>query len=398
MGKDLKGKNLGRGFSQRPDGRYEARAVINGRKIDLYDKSLKDLKVRFEQEKTAVLIEETDCIPEYKLSQWYEEWFDKCKSKQLKNVASKKAYDRKMKHTYLKLLGDKKIEDVSQLDIQQASNDLSSEYSVKYLKESLGILRECYEIAIANGITSKNPVQSIYFHNGNEASKERRVLEHWEQDLFLEEIKDSFYEEAYKILLLTGMRIGEFSGLQWSDIDFQNKVIRISRSMMTAYQDGEKVMELSTPKTANSYREIPFFGNVEELFKAWKQKQELYKKKLGKRWRTDEKFGDLVFTNTMGAPITRYNLIHDLKRVENNIQLKEVTKARAEMREPRDFGHLYPHAFRHTFATRCFEKNLDPLVVQSIMGHSNYNTTVSYTHVLTDKKTEAVKLAGDLLN
>ena len=44
MGKDLKGKELGKGFSQRPDGRYEARAKINGVKIDIYDMSLPNLK------------------------------------------------------------------------------------------------------------------------------------------------------------------------------------------------------------------------------------------------------------------------------------------------------------------------------------------------------------------
>ena len=43
MGKDLKGKSLGKGFSQRPDGRYEARAKINGVKIDIYDMSLPNL-------------------------------------------------------------------------------------------------------------------------------------------------------------------------------------------------------------------------------------------------------------------------------------------------------------------------------------------------------------------
>ena len=44
MGKDLKGRDLGKGFSQRKDGRYEARAVICGEKIDIYDKDLKTLK------------------------------------------------------------------------------------------------------------------------------------------------------------------------------------------------------------------------------------------------------------------------------------------------------------------------------------------------------------------
>ena len=40
MGKDLRGKELGKGISQRKDKRYEARAVINGQKIDLYDFNL----------------------------------------------------------------------------------------------------------------------------------------------------------------------------------------------------------------------------------------------------------------------------------------------------------------------------------------------------------------------
>jgi integrase len=194
------------------------------------------------------------------------------------------------------------------------------------------------------------------------------------------------------------MRIGEFSGLQWGDIDFSKKKIHISRSLSTAYFDGKKVMELTTPKTGNSYRDIPFFGDCERLLLDWRNKQNIYKAKLGKRWRADEELGDLVFTTTMGSPITRYNIVHDMKRVEANIRMKENTRAYIEGREPRYFEHIHPHCMRHTFATRCFEKGLDPLVIQSIMGHSNYSTTISYTHILQDKTDEAVKKAGDLLN
>lgn len=48
---------------------------------------------------------------------------------------------------------------------------------------------------------------------------------------------------------------------------------------------------------------------------------------------------------------------------------------------PKQIERIYPHAFRHTFVTRCFEKGMTPRTVQEIMGHANYNTTVSYTHV-----------------
>lgn len=43
---------------------------------------------------------------------------------------------------------------------------------------------------------------------------------------------------------------------------------------------------------------------------------------------------------------------------------------------------MYPHAIRHTFCSRCFEAHMQPKVVQKIMGHQHYSTTIDiYTHV-----------------
>lgn len=258
MGKDLNGKKLGKGFSQRKDGRYEARAVINGTKIDMYDMNLSALKKAFEMEKAKVLRDEKNVRPNVTFGEWYAEWFEKCKSPQLKSDVSRKTYDRKVRNTYCKLLHDKRMEDISQMHMQTATNDLVEQgYTERSVKEALGIVSECMEIAIVNHIISTNPCTGIKVQDANER-RERRVMKMWEQELFLNEVKDRYYYEAYKILLLTGMRIGEFSGLQWRDIDFENKVININRSMQTAYIDGRKIEELTTPKTANSYRAIPF--------------------------------------------------------------------------------------------------------------------------------------------
>ena len=397
MGKDLNGKELGKGLSQRKDGRYEARAVINGVKIDIYDMNLTALKKAFEIEKAKVLRDEKNIRPNVTFGEWYAEWFEKCKSPQLKSDVSRKTYDRKVRNTYCKILHDKKMEDISQMHMQSATAELiESGYTDRSIKEALGIVYECMEIAIVNHIISTNPCIGIKIQNAN-IRRERRVMKMWEQELFLEEVKNRYYYEAYKILLLTGMRIGEFSGLQWRDVDFENKVININRSMTTAYIDGRKVEELTTPKTANSYRAIPFFGETEECLRAWKKKQDMYKKKLGDRWRARPELGDLVFTSTVGSPVTRYVIVHDINKVVQNINLKEISKAFRENREPVLFEHLHPHAFRHTFATRCFEKGLDPLFVQSIMGHANYSTTVSYTHVLEDLRQREVAKVGNFL-
>lgn len=398
MGKDLNGKELGRGFSQRKDGRYEARAVIGGVKIDIYDMNLAALKKAFEIEKAKVLRDEKNIRPNVTFGEWYAEWFEKCKSPQLKSDVSRKTYDRKVRNTYCKILHNKRMEDISQMHMQTATAELIEQgYTDRSIKEALSIVHECMEIAIVNHIISTNPCTGIKIQNAN-IRRERRVMKAWEQELFLTEVKNRYYYEAYKILLLTGMRIGEFSGLQWRDIDFKNKVININRSMMTAYIDGRKIEELTTPKTSNSYRAIPFFGETEECLNAWKKKQDAYKKKLGNRWRAKPEFGDLVFTSTLGSPVTRYVIVHDINKVVQNINLKEISRAFRENREPVLFEHLHPHAFRHTFATRCFEKGLDPLFVQSIMGHANYSTTVSYTHVLDDLRQREIAKVGNFLD
>lgn len=397
MGKDLKGKEIGRGISQRKDGRYEARAVVNGTKIDLYDFNLNELINSFNKEKKRVK-SKTNFDNIVTLKDWYTEWFNKIKSPNLKSEQSRKTYNRKISNTYIMILGDKKIDDITQMDIQIATNELvEKKYVTRMIKEALGVLKECLDVAVINKVISGNVCIGITVKDDNIKPKERRVLTHKEQDIFLNAAKQSYYYEAYCILLCTGMRIGEFSGLQWNDIDFEKKVISINRSMQTAYIDGKKIEELTTPKTNNSYRQIPFFDETEELLKIWKNKQKIYKKKLGDRWRANPEFGDLVFTSTMGSPVTRYVIAHDIKSIVRNINSAELYKACREGREPVEFKGLHPHAFRHTFATRCFEKGLDPLFVQNIMGHANYQTTVSYTHLLDDERQKQVKNIGMFL-
>lgn len=78
---------------------------------------------------------------------------------------------------------------------------------------------------------------------------------------------------------------------------------------------------------------------------------------MGSRWRLENKYKDLVFTTTLGSPVTRYVLSSDIKKVLAIIEKNEYYMAAKEHREVKEFPKLHPHAFRHTFATRCFEKD-----------------------------------------
>lgn len=195
------------------------------------------------------------------------------------------------------------------------------------------------------------------------------------------------------------MRIGEVGGLKWEDVDFKNKCININRSLSCQYESGVKTVRLTAPKTHNSYRKIPFMGEAEEMFLSQKKKQDEIKKELGKRYRSDGEFSDLVFVTSMGSPVFRHHAEKEVKKVVKAINEQEALDSVREQREPHYFEDLYPHAIRHTFCSRCFQLNMNPKVVQKLMGHQHYSTTIDiYTHVMQDDiNSEVCKLESAIV-
>lgn len=400
MGKDLKGKELGRGLSQRPDGRYMGRAQVEGHPIVLYNWKLKELKkelaVAIDIQKRSNLLPDMDGRS-ITLSDWFEEWYTKYKAPTLKDGGSP-SYKRKFLNYYGVRIGSKYLADIRQLHVQTAIADmLETGRSSKSVREATGILQNCIEAAMANGLMKINPVVGTIVPKCEKV--ERRVLTVEEQEIFLTylERNKSWYEELYKFMLLTGMRIGEVGGLQWEDIDFSNKFVYVKRTLSYQYENGEKTMKLTSPKTDNSVRKIPFFGETQKILERQFEKIKRKRSELGERWRQPQELGNLVFLTSMGSPIGRYNIESDMRYITQQINEIFRTEALYSNVIPKKFERVHPHALRHTFATRCFEKGMTPRTVQEIMGHANYNTTVSYTHVLDDIKLKEAERVGNFL-
>ena len=144
---------------------------------------------------------------------------------------------------------------------------------------------------------------------------ERRVLSVEEQEIFLEYLErtKNWYEEMYKFMLLTGMRVGEIGGLQWEDIDFASKFIYVKRTLSYDYVDGKKTMRMTSPKTENSVRKIPFLGETQNILERQMEKIKRKREDLGERWRQPEVFGNLVFLTSRGTPIGRYSVESDMR-------------------------------------------------------------------------------------
>ena len=67
-------------------------------------------------------------------------------------------------------------------------------------------------------------------------------------------------------MIYTGMRIGEVGGLKWGDVHLEGGYIELKQALSVEYKQGKKLISLTTLKTTNSYRKIPFMGQVKEMF------------------------------------------------------------------------------------------------------------------------------------
>lgn len=400
MGKSLTGKELGQGIRQRKDKRFEARAVVNGINVNICKSSLKECKEEFEKAKAQALENIDIRNKNITLNQWFDEWFSNYKQPYIK-TSSVFPMRSKYNNTFGAKIGNKKLVDIHNIDIQNVVNQLVEEgKAASSIRDALGRVRDCFESAKNNRIISVNPCFDIRV-SWEKKKTNQRFLSMEEQDIFLKQAQQDgdWYFEMYCIMFLTGVRVGELGALQWSDVDFEQKCIRINRSLSCQYEQGVKKMQLTTPKTHNSYRTIPFMGEAEEMFLAQKKKQEQTKKRLGKRWREQEGFENLVFTTSLGSPVTRYVAEKQINKVVEAINYAKNVQSVLEGRESKRFEPVHLHAIRHSFASRCFEQNMNPKVVQALMGHQHYSTTIDiYTHVTEAKYKEEIEKFGKAIN
>ena len=148
-----------------------------------------------------------------------------------------------------------------------------------------------------------------------------------------------------------------------------------------------------TPKTKNSIRKVPM---QESVYRALRhQSIQLKEMQMAcSTWEPIFGFENLVFVGKNGKPVTEHTFQVALNWIENSINKERMAVAEETNTPYTPISHFYPHALRHTFATRCFEAGIDAKVVQGYLGHYSISITLDlYTHVTNDKaKTEMDKL------
>ena len=371
MGKSLNGKELGVGICQRKDGLYQGRFTNRFGKIEtLYDKKLNNLRARLRK---AQVDDDNAANPlksNMTLDEWYDIWIDTFK----RNCRNTTIVEYKGIYKSIKQeLGWRKLQTLEPVILQKVLNDLKSDNQRKMVKT---ILSDILDKAKRNGLISKNPAKNLITQIDNEYPKERRVLSIQETELFLEYSKESRYYNLFVVALETGMRIGELKALYWNDIDFSRRALWVKKTMCLVRGDHGTYFEVHNPKTFSGNRLIPLTNKCIEAL----MRQKILNTSTVQKYK-DTNFTNLVFPSKKNQPF------HDMVILESIHNV--IAKMAADGFYVEKFG---PHTFRHTFATRAIENDMNPKTLQRILGHSSLQMTMNlYCHVSDDKLFDEMK-------
>lgn len=377
MGKDLRGKELGEGVSQRKDGKYIARyRMRDGTRPEKTFTNVTEALIWLTTERYNYEHSEVgQMLGSTTMNDWFDYWINSIKLYQVKKTTLK-GYVSKYKTHIRDHLGHMKLSNIKTIHCQNLITDMiKKDLSPETIKLVKNLLYSVLESAKDNELIDKNPVNKSIIVKSSKKKKEPRVLTKEEQAFFLQELKSCRNYNLFAFLLQTGLRIGEETALKWSDIDFEKKEMYIQRNLYFD-EDTRKYVE-TTPKSKSGFRTVPLTDEAISILQSQKHRM---KKLLRKKSTVDFQFIDYVFINQNGKPFCRSNLDGVLATFckENNME------------------HFSLHSLRHTFATRCIESGMKPKTLQKILGHSSITITMdTYVHTTEEElHSEMAKLQG----
>ena len=385
MGKDLKGKELGKGITQRKNGCYVGRFTDRfGNRPQFTSYNLSEVradltKAKYEDEQKLNI-----CDSKMTLDEWYVKWMNIYKYGIIKEN-TKAGYISFYKKHIKPCLGERRIAEITHLQILDFINGMDRDgYGFETKNRARIMLMDMFSKAMIDNFIKKNPVKGIKIVRDEE--KDPRVMTKEEQSEFFDCCKGTFYDNLFTVCVNTGLRPGEACALTEADIDFNRKRISVNKTLIYQKWEGDtkKTIHIDTPKTKRSGRKIPMNKHAELALK----KQILQKRVMRNRWglkRCNKQFEDILFTTKFNTPIIEQVFCDAVKRI-----LDEINSMRDSLEE---FEAITPHTFRHTFATRSLEGNMKPKVLQKILGHATLQMTMDlYAHVLPDLQVDEMKL------
>lgn len=396
--KDNRNRRLRDGECQLPDGRYRFRYKgVDGKKHDIYSWRLEasdktprgkrnNLALRQQEKQIAIdlydgVLSNGGNLTVVQLCEKY--LYTKTGSK----PTTQAGYQTTMNVLKKQMFGDVRIDKIREIDAQQFLIKLQQEdgKSFSSIHSIRGVLRPAFKLAVKNDYIRKSPfefpladvlVDDSVRREAITRDQERRLLKFIQEDKHFCKYFDAIY-----ILFHTGLRISEFCGLTFDDVDLSAKTISVNHQLQrmqngTLYIQDPASRKAST-KTPSGERVLPMTDDVLACF----QRVIENRPKLEREPVVDGYTG-FLFLDKNHRPTVAMHWEHYFQHIiqkYNKIYKDELPK-------------VTPHVCRHTYCNNMAKSGMNPKVLQYLMGHSDISVTLDvYSHLKTEDAREELE-------
>ena len=245
------------------------------------------------------------------------------------------------------------------------------------------VLHQVLQMAVDDDYLRNNPSDGVLKEIKQARTFEtekRRGLTKPEQELLLKFLREHhMYRHWYPIFAVmigTGLRVGEVTGLRWCDIDLDEGIIDVNHTLVyydhrDEYSKRGCYFNVNSPKTKAGIRQVQMLGFVKEAFIMERD----YQQELGVKCNiTVDGYTDFIFLNREGGAYQFGTLNKAIRRIIRDCNDEVLNKdPDATVLLP----HFSCHSLRHTFTTRMCEAGVNVKVIQDTLGHADISTTLN---------------------
>lgn len=329
----------------------------NGKKkrIEIYDKDQKQLEYKLIEKKIeydrGLLIVNGNSTVE----KWALEWLKTYKLGKV-GVGTYQDYSQKINAYIIPAIGAQKLNDIKHHHLQALLNgQTKGKSNAKKLKNTI---EQIFKTAEINGLIPKNPAIGLELPRLEDGK--RRSITDSERKVILKVAEQHRAGLWIKIMLYCGLRPSEAIALNWEDIDFDKKIIRVNKALEI------KTGKIKPPKSLAGFRDIPIPDKLMECLERFKGQGLIFTQPTTQKQHTGESMRCMwenfvrEMNIEMGAPVYRNQIKKEDERVAKD---------------------LTPYCLRHTYCTDLQNAGVPINVAKYLMGHSDIKVTANiYTH------------------
>ncbi len=356
----------------RQDGRWEGYLSGGGRRQFFLGHTHAEVKAKMDIGRKAKL----DGVPirfeRKRFSDFVDDWLTSVRSSLKPRTWTR--YEQLIRVHAKPAIGKLQVDKITPQHVQRLYAEMLEDGSAEATVLQLhAVLHKAFKQAVRWDLVRRNVLDAVV--RPKRPRQEMRTFSPEQARQFLEAIHGERYEALFVLALTTAMRQGELLALRWDDIDLENGVVHLQRSV----QRTNEGFHVTDPKTRGSRRQVELSSMATSALEAHRVNQTAERLLTGSAWKDE----GLVFSSRTGGYVDASHLLRHCFY---------------PLLERSSLPHIRFHDLRHTAATLMMVQGIHPKVVSEMLGHSTIAITLDlYSHVTPTMQRSAANALDSLL-